>query len=85
MGEVIDIDLATGVAKTAGRVAQPLEFEAELERSWQDLDDILTYLDEMEDIPNLKVRENLAPKLRRVNQQLEEIRNYLAGREAANQ
>jgi hypothetical protein len=35
----------------------------------------------MEDIIDLHTRESLAPKVRKINQRLDEVKSYLAGRE----
>jgi len=81
MGEVIDMDVVLGEFKKEGIVVPPLEFTAELDRTWEDMDDIINRVGYMEDIDDFTVRESLAPKLRKINEKLSEIREYLAGKE----
>ena len=77
LGEQIDIDVALGKFKEEGIVVPKLEFDAELDRTWEELDEIINRVGDMEDIPSLQAREDLAPKLREINEKLNDIRDYL--------
>ncbi len=81
MGDVIDVTPEFGIAFSTEKAVEKLEFETEIQHSWDDLDDIIDRLDVMEDISDFKTRESLAPRLREVNQRLDEVKSYLAGRE----
>lgn len=83
LGEVVDLDVAMGKFEERGVAVPPLVFNRELDRAWQELDDIMTRLGDMDDVADLKARETLAPKLRAVNEKLNGIRQDLAGREAS--
>ena len=82
LGEQIDIDMALGEFKEEGIVVPQLEFDTELDRTWEELDDIIDRVGDMEDIPDFQARESLAPKLREINERLNEIRDYLSGMES---
>ena len=81
LGEIIDLDIAMGKFKKEGIAVEPLEFNAELDITWEKLDDIITRIGDIEDIPDFKMRESLTPKLREINERLNEIREHLAGKE----
>ncbi|MDY6861553.1 MAG: MBL fold metallo-hydrolase [Thermodesulfobacteriota bacterium] len=81
LGEIIDLDIALGKFKKEGFVFPSLEFDTELDRAWEGLDNIITRMEDIEDIPDIKVRESLSPKLREINKRLAEIGDYLAGKE----
>jgi len=81
IGDVIDVTPELGIAFSTEKAVEKLEFEAEIEHSWNDLEEIMERLDKMEDIIDLHTRENLAPKVRKINQRLDEVKSYLAGRE----
>ena len=79
LGEIIDLDMALGEFRKEGVMVSPLQFNVELDRTWEELDDILSRVGDMEDIQDFNVREGLAPRLREVNKRLNEIKEYLAG------
>jgi metallo-beta-lactamase family protein len=81
MGEVIDLDVAVGKFEEKGVAVPPLTFQVEMDRTWTELDDIMTRLGDMDDLTDWKARESLAPKLRNINEKLYAIREDLAGRE----
>ncbi|MFH2013331.1 MAG: MBL fold metallo-hydrolase [Pseudomonadota bacterium] len=81
LGEIIDLDIAMGEFRKEGITVEPLEFDAELDNTWERLDDIINRIGDIEDIPDFKIRESLAPKLREINERLNEIREHLAGKE----
>ena len=82
MGEVIDLDVAIGRFEEKGVAIPSFAFQVELDRSWMELDDIMTRLGDMDDLTDMKAREALAPKLRDINEKLEGIRLDLAGNES---
>jgi metallo-beta-lactamase family protein len=82
LGEVVDLDVAMGRFEEKGVAIPSLAFQVELDRTWAELDDIMTRLGDMDDLTDLKARESLAPKLRDINDKLQGIRADLAGREA---
>ena len=81
LGEIIDLDIAMGKFRKEGIAVAPLEFNAELDITWERLDDIITRIGDIEDIPDLKMRESMTSKLREINERLNEIREHLAGKE----
>ena len=81
IGDVIDVTPELGIAFSTEKAVEKLEFETEIQHSWNDLDDIVDRLDIMEDISDFQTRESLAPKLREINQRLDEVKSYLDGRE----
>lgn len=81
IGDVIDVTPELGIALSTEKAVEKLEFETEIEHSWNDLEEIMERLDKMEDIIDLHTRESLAPKVRKINQRLDEVKSYLAGRE----
>ncbi|MEW6615996.1 MAG: MBL fold metallo-hydrolase [Thermodesulfobacteriota bacterium] len=81
LGETIDLDIAMGKFRKEGIAVAPLEFNAELDVTWERLDDIITRIGDIEDIPDFRMRESLTPKLREINERLNEIREHLAGKE----
>ncbi|MCK4379225.1 MAG: MBL fold metallo-hydrolase, partial [Deltaproteobacteria bacterium] len=81
IGDVIDVTPELGIALSTEKAVEKLEFETEIEHSWNDLEEIMERLDRMEDIIDLHTRESLAPKVRKINQRLDEVKSYLAGRE----
>ncbi|MBN2331749.1 MAG: MBL fold metallo-hydrolase [Deltaproteobacteria bacterium] len=81
MGEILDINLAEGKIVPTETMVPPMAFEAELEHSWEELDEIMARLGDMEDIPDFGTRQQLASKLKVINSRLDDIKNYLAGRE----
>ena len=81
MGEIIDLDIAMGKFRKEGIAVAPLEFNAELDITWERLDDIITRIGDIEDIPDFKMRESMTSKLREINERLNEIREHLAGKE----
>jgi len=82
LGEVVDLDVAMGKFEEKGVAIPSLAFQVELDRTWAELDDIMTRLGDMDDLTDWKARESLAPKLREINDKLRGIRQDLAGREA---
>ena len=81
LGEIIDLDIAMGKFRKEGIAVAPLEFNAELDITWERLDDIITRIGDIEDIPDFKMRESMTSKLREINERLNEIREHLAGKE----
>ncbi|MDY6973660.1 MAG: MBL fold metallo-hydrolase [Thermodesulfobacteriota bacterium] len=81
LGEVIDLDATLDEVKHAGILVSSPEFSAELDQTYERLDDVLTRVGDLEDIQDFSVRESIAPRLREVNRRLNEIREYLAGNE----
>jgi len=81
LGETIDLDIAMGKFRKEGIAVAPLEFNAELDVTWERLDDIITRIGDIEDITDFRMRESLTPKLREINERLNEIREHLAGKE----
>jgi metallo-beta-lactamase family protein len=81
IGDIIDVTPELGIAFSTEKAVEKLEFETEIEHSWNDLEEIMERLDRMEDIIDLHTRESLAPKVRKINQRLDEVKSYLAGRE----
>ena len=81
IGDVIDVTPELDIGLSTGKAVEKLEFEAEIEHSWDELEEIMERLDVMEDINDLQTRESLAPRLREINQRLDEVKSYLAGRE----
>ncbi len=79
LGEIIDLDVTLGEFRKEGIMVSSLEFNTELDRTWEELDDVLSRVGDLEDIQDFNVRESLAPRLREVNKKLNEIREYLAG------
>jgi metallo-beta-lactamase family protein len=81
LGEVIDLDLKGGKVKKGEIFIQPLRFDSEMEISWRMLEEIINRFGDIDDISDLQVRESLVPKLREINIKLDEVRQYLAGKE----
>ncbi|MEA2109019.1 MAG: MBL fold metallo-hydrolase [Pseudomonadota bacterium] len=81
IGDVIDVTPELGIAFSTEKAVEKLEFETEIQHSWNDLDEIVDRLDVMEDISDFQTRESLAPRLRKINQRLDEVKSYLAGGE----
>lgn len=81
IGDVIDVSPELGIALSTEKAVEKLEFETEIQHSWDDLDEIVDRLDVMDDISDFQTRESLAPMLREMNQRLDEVKSYLAGRE----
>jgi metallo-beta-lactamase family protein len=81
IGDIIDVTPELGIAFSTEKAVEKLEFETEIEHSWNDLEEIMERLDRMEDIIDLHTRESLAPKVRKINQRLDEVKSYLAGKE----
>lgn len=81
IGDVIDVTSELGIGFSTEEAVEKLEFESEIQRSWNDLDEIVDRLDTMEDIIDLHTRETLAPRLREINQRLDEVKRFLANRE----
>jgi metallo-beta-lactamase family protein len=82
LGETVDLDVAMGRFEEKGVAIPPLAFQVEMDRTWTELDDIMTRLGDMDDLTDWKARESLAPKLRDINEKLSKIRETLAGQEA---
>ncbi len=85
IGDVIDVTPELDIAFSTEKAVEKLEFETEIQHSWNDLDEIVDRLDAMEDIMDLRTRETLAPRLREINRRLDEVKSYLAGREVQSQ
>jgi metallo-beta-lactamase family protein len=81
LGEIIDLDIAVSKFKKEGFLFPSLEFNSELDRVWEGLDNIITRMGDIEDIHDINVRESLSPKLREINKRLADIGDYLAGKE----
>lgn len=81
LGEAIDLDVAMGKFEEKGVAVPSPTFQIELDRTWTELDDIMTRLGDMDDLTDFEARESLAPKLRQINDRLQGIREDLAGRE----
>jgi metallo-beta-lactamase family protein len=81
LGEMIDLDVAMGKFEEKGVAIPSFAFQMELDRTWMELDDIMTRLGDMDDLTDIKARESLAPKLRDINKKLHGIRESLAGQE----
>lgn len=81
LGEVIHLDPMAGRIDREKIYLHPLHFDREMEISWKMLGEIMNRLGDLDDIQEPEVRESLVPKLREINNKLEEISQYLAGKE----
>ncbi len=81
LGEQIDLDVELGIFNELGAVIPALRFDEEIDRAWQELSTIMAQIGNIEDIDDLKVRQGLTSKILYVNEQLAEIRKYLAGKD----
>ena len=85
MGEQLDLDPALGVFQEMGVAAEAAGFNEEIGQAWEELETIIARLGNIEDITDSGMRQHLSPKLHYINEQLAEIKEYLAGKELSEQ